>query len=73
MRKSNKWIALTLAAALLFGAAVPALGAEAIVDYTIANPYETVDWDTWNHYKSQLHTHTLYSDGEMNVTDVVEA
>ncbi|MBQ7688405.1 MAG: hypothetical protein IJT27_04220 [Clostridia bacterium] len=69
----KKGIALLLATALVFGAGIPALGAEESVDYTVTNPYETVDWDTWNHYKAQLHTHTLYSDGEMNITDVVEA
>ena len=40
--------------------------------YTITNPYETVDWDTYNQYKAQLHTHTLYSDGGMDIKDVVE-
>jgi len=42
------------------------------VSYTIKNPYETVDWDTFNQYKAQLHAHTLYSDGGMDVKDVVE-
>ena len=40
--------------------------------YTIKNPYATVDWDTFNQYKAQLHAHTLYSDGGMDVKDVVE-
>lgn len=46
--------------------------AKAEVSYTITNPYETVDWDTYNQYKAQLHTHTLYSDGGVDIKDVVE-
>ena len=42
-------------------------------DYKIKNPYQTVNWDTWRQYRAQLHAHTLYSDGEMSMTDVVEA
>lgn len=42
------------------------------VSYTIKSPYETVDWDTYNQYKTQLHAHTLYSDGFMDIKDVVE-
>ena len=42
------------------------------VTYTITSPYETVDWATFNQYKTQLHAHTLYSDGYMDVKDVVE-
>ena len=70
MKRGNRAISLLLAAAMLFGMGAFADAAE--VDYMITNPYEMVDWDSWNHYRAQLHTHTLYSDGEMNVTDVVE-
>ena len=37
------------------------------VSYTIKSPYETVDWGTYNQYKTQLHAHTLYSDGFMDI------
>ncbi len=43
------------------------------MDYKITNPYETVDWDAWGRYRTQLHAHTLYSDGGMPIADVVEA
>ena len=42
------------------------------VSYIITSPYETVDWDSFNQYKTQLHAHTLYSDGGMDVKAVVE-
>lgn len=66
-------IATSLCILMLAGCAIPAMATEtADVDYTITNPYETVDWENWNQYKACLHAHTLYSDGEMSITDVVE-
>ena len=43
------------------------------MDYKITNPYAAVDWDTFGRYRTQLHAHTLYSDGSMNIADAVEA
>lgn len=40
--------------------------------YIITNPYETVDWDTWQAYKTQLHCHTNASDGDMQLNEVIE-
>lgn len=68
---SKKIISLVLSVLMLACISVPAFAAEQ-VEYTITNPYETVDWDTWGTYKAMLHAHTLYSDGEMAITDVVE-
>lgn len=42
-------------------------------DYVIGNAYESVDWDTWNAYKTQLHCHTDASDGADSIADTVEA
>ncbi len=66
----------TLAGAMLvpFG-----IGASAVQDitgtksYTITNPYATVDWNTWKHYRANLHAHSTVSDGEDSFTDVIEA
>lgn len=67
-------IAISLCFLMLTGCMIPVMAEEtADVDYTITNPYETVDWENWNQYKACLHAHTLYSDGEMSITDVVEA
>ncbi len=69
----KKALAGALSALMLASCAAPAMAANTEdVDYIITNPYETVDWDSWNHYKAMLHAHTLYSDGEMAITDVVE-
>lgn len=69
---SKKALSIFVAVLMVALTAIPAFAAEQ-VEYAITNPYETVDWDAWNTYKAQLHTHTLYSDGEMSITDVVEA
>ena len=69
---SKKLIAVILSALMLATVALPVFAEDEAVEYTITNPYETVDWDTWGQYKAMLHAHTLYSDGEMDITDVVE-
>lgn len=68
---SKKLISIVLSVLMVATIALPVF-AEETVEYTITNPYETVDWDTWGQYKSMLHAHTLYSDGEMDIKDVVE-
>ncbi len=68
---SKKIISAFLAVLMTALLVVPSLAAEQ-VEYTITNPYETVDWDTWNTYKAMLHTHSLYSDGYLDITEVVE-
>ena len=39
----------------------------------VANPYENVDWQTFSHYRADLHVHTLQSDGCHSVSEVVKA
>ncbi len=68
---SKKFISTFLAILMTALFVIPSFAAEQ-VEYTITNPYETVDWDTWNTYKAMLHTHSLYSDGYLDITEVVE-
>ncbi len=68
---SKKLISAFLAVLMTALLVIPSFAAEQ-VEYTITNPYETVDWDTWNTYKAMLHTHSLYSDGYLDITEVVE-
>lgn len=42
-------------------------------DYTIVNPYENVDWDSYDTYLANLHTHTTASDGDLTITEMVQA
>ncbi len=69
---AKKFISLLLVLFALVNVLSVSAFAKTEVSYTITNPYETVDWDTYNQYKAQLHTHTLYSDGGMDIKDVVE-
>lgn len=75
MKLPKKTLALVMSAVILFLLTVPAYAGIDTPgkDYTITNPYETVDWDSWSMYKSNLHAHTTYSDGEMLLSDVVES
>ena len=41
-------------------------------DFDITNPYETVDWDTWKAYKGATHVHTVRSDGDIELDDMIE-
>lgn len=65
-------LSLVLIALLAFPAFAADKSAEDI-DYIIGNAYESVDWDTWNAYKTQLHCHTTASDGASNIDATVEA
>ena len=70
--KAKKIVSLLLVLFALLNIFSISVFAKEKVSYTITSPYETVDWDTFNQYKTQLHAHTLYSDGGMDVKDVVE-
>lgn len=75
MNLSKKAIGITMSIIFIFLLVSPAYAASDIPGkaYTITNPYETVNWDTWNLYKANLHSHTTYSDGEMLLSEVVES
>lgn len=72
MKMLKKTVSLLLVPAFVLSLVFPAAAVGTSVSYDITNPYETVDWENWNQYKSQLHSHTLYSDGDMDIKDVVE-
>ncbi|MBQ6266809.1 MAG: hypothetical protein IJK64_03465 [Clostridia bacterium] len=42
------------------------------VDYTIKNPYDGVEFDSWKQYKTDLHSHTTFSDGHNTLPEMVE-
>ena len=72
MKKSKKLVAILVVVSLFVALFLPVGAFAGQVDYKITSPYATVDWDEWNQYQAQLHTHTLYSDGTVDVKDVVE-
>ena len=72
MKKSKKLVSVLLVVSLLASFVLPLSASAAVVSYDITSPYDDIDWDSINQYQAQLHTHTLYSDGTMDVKDVVE-
>lgn len=69
----KKLLSVFMAAVMIFSVAGIAVYAEGQTDYTIVNPYENVDWATWDTYKANLHTHCNASDGDPTLTEMVEA
>lgn len=61
MKNMKKTLCVILAVMLIAGMASAAFAAG--TGYTISNPYENIDWDNINAYKTALHTHTNASDG----------
>ena len=73
---SSVILSLLLTSALCVSVACPAFAASnnkiGRYDFNITNPYETVDWDTWKAYKGATHVHTVRSDGNIELNDMIE-
>lgn len=72
MKKIKSVIAVTLASCMCLPFALCAAASEKDGAYEITNPYENINWDTVNTYKTALHTHTNASDGDDNLKASVE-
>lgn len=68
----KKTISVLVIVSLLASFSVISFAYSGGVDYTIVNPYETVDWDNWKPYKGNLHCHTLVSDGDNDFAEMIE-
>jgi len=66
-------ISIALVLLLLAGAFGLTPASAAVREFTITNPYAAVDWDSWGAYKTNLHTHSTLSDGEIPFNEMVEA
>ncbi len=71
LKNSRKAIALVLALLIAGSLGVSATAAEntAKKNYIIDNPYDGIDWDKWDDYKTQLHCHTNASDGFLTIEE----
>ena len=80
LKKSAKVLALILSFMLIFSVASVSLTAYAAVsgdavgqyDYKIESTYKTVDWDNWKAYKAATHVHSVRSDGNIELNDMIE-
>ena len=68
----KKALAVTLAVIMAFGASPALAASENEKDYNIISPYDGIDWDTWEDYKTQLHCHTNASDGFLTIEEFVD-
>lgn len=73
MKTFKKTLSVILSVSLLLGVFGISAFAAAETDYTIINPYENVDWAKSTTYKACLHAHTTASDGDVTLSDMVEA
>ncbi len=72
---STKVISIMMTAVLVFCLGTTSAFAATDVDYVITNPYESVAaylGNLDNHYKTNLHTHSTYSDATITLTDMVK-
>ena len=67
----KKIISIILATVMMLSCCVVSIAAED-VDYIINNPYETVDFENWDQYKADLHSHTIASDGDEDMDVMIE-
>lgn len=70
----KKALSVILTLALIICTVTPVFAgrADTVNDYTITNPYASVDWDSWLPAKTQLHCHTTASDGYLTVAQSVQ-
>ena len=79
MKKFRNTLAVVLAAAMLitsipfaFASNATPTDAAPANGYSITNPYADINWETVNHYKAALHTHTNASDGDDTLINSLE-
>ncbi len=71
MKNFKKVLAIILSVVMVLSVAPMAFAAQDI-DYTISNPYSSVDFESWNQYKFDPHCHTTFSDGNNTLPEMVE-
>lgn len=73
MKKTVKKLScIAMSAVMLFSLCVVGFAADTDVDYTITNPYASVNFDTYKAYKADLHSHTTFSDGHDSLPEQTE-
>ena len=68
----KKFLSVLLSLVMVLSMGICAFAADTDVDYNITDTYADVDWNTYNAYKADLHSHTNASDGDDTVAEMVE-
>ncbi len=74
MKKSAKFLSLLICTVMLFQLCILGTSAENS-NYTIVSPYKDVVWEgdnAWGAYKGTLHSHTTYSDADLDLASMVK-
>lgn len=66
------FMGLTMVVTLTLGSLSSVFSAVPDTDYTIINPYETVDWANYGQFKADFHSHTIESDGGNTPKEMIE-
>ena len=72
LKKFGKKALCAAVSATMLAAMAPLSLASGDVDYKITNPYAGVNFETYNAYKADLHSHTVFSDGGDTLPATVE-
>ena len=67
----KKFLAVVLSILMVSSMGVISFAADE-TDYAITNPYADVDWDAYEAYKTDLHSHTNASDGDNTTKEMAE-
>ncbi len=67
-KRTKKLLSAVLALIICFSVSVFAFAA----DIEISNPYQNIDWNAVNTYKTALHSHTNASDGDQTLAQSLE-
>lgn len=73
MKTTLRTLSVLLCIILAFSVITPSFAADDPVPagLTVTNPYENIDWDSINVYKTALHTHTNASDGDPTLKESI--
>ena len=78
MKTFSKMLSVIIAVIMIIGAASVGMSAYAVsddvignYDYKITSPYDNVDWSAVNAYKAATHVHTVRSDADTELNDMI--
>lgn len=72
-RGTTLFLALVMLVSLMLsGVTFAETQQQGTVDYKITNPYETVNWSSFNQYKADFHSHSVESDGSNQPAAMIE-
>ena len=75
MKNLKRVLSLALSFIMIFSVCIIGAGAAEAADYKIVSPYADVIWsgdNAWGAYRGNLHSHTTYSDADIDLETMVK-